>query len=145
MYERLLDKTNPPTIDHIKAYIGEQSYGILMQFECFLKNNYHLTKEMKFPFGNSYGWGYKYGHKTSHLCYVFFESHAITATLQLGDNCVPKIEQVLPALSQKAQALWKDRYPCGVNGGWIHYRILDQDDLNDVIEFIKVKKKPITV
>ncbi len=145
MYERLLNKKDPPTTEFIKGYIGEQSYNILSQFEDFLRKNYNLAKEMKFPFGNSYGWGYKYGHKTSHLCYVFFESHAITVTLQLGDNCVSKIEEILPTLSQKARDLWKNRYPCGVKGGWIHYRILDQNELKDVIEFVKVKKKPVEI
>ncbi len=145
MYERLLDKNDPPTTEFIREYIGEQSYTLLSQFEDFLRKSYDLTKEMKFPFGNSYGWGYKYGHKTSHLCYVFFESQAITVTMQLGDNCVPKIEEILPTLSQKARDLWKSRYPCGVKGGWIHYRILAPDELKDVIEFVKVKKKPVII
>ncbi len=143
MYERLLDKNNPPTTDYIKEYIGTKSYNVLLQFEDFLSNSYHLTKEMRFPFGNNYGWGYKYTHKTSHLCYVFFESNAFTVTLQLGDNCIPKIEQTLPNLSQKAKVLWQNRYPCGSQGGWIHYRVIDNDELNDVIEFLKIKKKPI--
>jgi len=143
MYERLLDKKNPPTTDFIREFIGAKSYNVLLQFEGFLGNNYHLSKEMKFPFGNNYGWGYKYKHKSSHLCYVFFESGAFTVTLQLGDNCVCKIEQILPGLSQKAKELWQNRYPCGEQGGWIHYRVLDPDELNDVLEFVKVKKKPI--
>jgi len=142
MYERLLDKNNPPATDFIKEFVGTKSYNVLMQFEDLLGNYYHLSKEMKFPFGNNYGWGYKYNHKSSHLCYVFFESDAFTVTLQLGDNCVPKIEQILPGLSQKAKELWQNRYPCGEQGGWIHYRVIEKDELNDVLEFLKVKKKP---
>lgn len=143
MYERLLDKNNPPTADYIREYIGKQSYGLLLQYEDFLRNHYHLTREMKFPFGNHYGWGYKYSHKTSHLCYVFFESNAFTVTLQFGDNYVSKIEQILPTLSQKAKELWQNRYPCGAKGGWIHYRVINQSELKDVIEFVQVKKKPV--
>ncbi len=142
MYERLLDKNNPPTTEFIRAYIGIKSHTVLLQFEDFLSNNYHLSKEMRFPFGNSYGWGYKYSHKSSHLCYVFFESGAFTITLQLGDNCVSKIEQILPNLSQKAKELWQNRYPCGEQGGWIHYRVIDTNELNDIFEFLKIKKKP---
>lgn len=142
MYERLLDKNNPPTADFIKEFVGIKSYTALAQFEDFLNNNYHLSKEIKFPFGNNYGWGYKYSHKSAHLCYVFFESGSFTVTLQLGDNCVPKIEQILPDLSQKAQELWQNRYPCGKQGGWIHYRVINRDELNDVLAFVRVKKKP---
>ncbi len=142
MYERLLDKNNPPATDFIREFVGIKSYTLLMQFEDFLNKSDHLSKEMKFPFGNNYGWGYKYSHKSSHLCYVFFESGAFTVTLQLGDKCVSGIEQILPCLSQKAKELWQNRYPCGEKGGWIHYRVMNIDELSDVIEFIKVKRKP---
>jgi hypothetical protein len=58
MYERLLDKNSPPTTEFIREYIGIKSYTILLQLEDFLSNNYHFSKEMRFPFGNNYGWGY---------------------------------------------------------------------------------------
>jgi hypothetical protein len=141
MYERLLDKNNPPATDSIREFVGK-SYSLLLQFENFLNNSYQLSKEMKFPFGNNYGWGYKYSHKSNHLCYLFFESGAFTVTLQLGDKCVSGIEKILPGLSQKAKELWQNRYPCGEHGGWIHYRVMSPDELNDVIEFIKIKRKP---
>lgn len=142
MYERLLDKNSPPTTEFIREYIGIKSYTILLQLEDFLINNYHFSKEMRFPFGNNYGWGYKYSHKSSHLCYTFFEYGAFTITLQFGDNYVSKIEQMMPNLSQKSKELWQTRYPCGEQGGWIHYRILNANELNDIFEFVKIKKKP---
>jgi hypothetical protein len=142
MCERLLDKNNPPATDFIREFVGVKSYTVLLQFEDFLSNNYHLSKEIKFPFGKNYGWGYKYSHKSRHLCYIFFESGAFTVTLQLGDKCVSAIEQILPGLSQKAKKLWQNRYPCGEQGGWIHYRVMNTDELNDVLEFVKVKMKP---
>ncbi len=143
MYERLLDKKNPPTADFIEKYLGAESYGLLSQFEGFLNDNYDLVRLMKFPFGNKYGWGYKYSHKSKHLCYLFFESGAFTITLQLGDDCVSGIEKILPDLSQKAGKLWENRYPCGKWGGWIHYRVMNESELNDIFEFVKIKKKPI--
>jgi len=63
--------------------------------------------------------------------------------LQLGDNCVAKVEQMLPEFSAKTVDLWKNRYPCGKQGGWIHFRVLDANELNDIFELIKIKKKPI--
>jgi hypothetical protein len=63
--------------------------------------------------------------------------------LQFGDNYVSKIEKIIPNLSQKAKELWQNRYPCGEQGGWIHYRILNTNELNDIFEFMKVKKKPV--
>lgn len=117
MYERLLDKSAPPDGDFVKEYLGAESYGFLLQLDKFLNDHYDLKKELKFPFGSSYGWGYKYSHKSSHLCYAFFEAGAFTVTLQLGDSCVPTVRKLLPALSEKAKQLWQDRYPCGELGG----------------------------
>jgi hypothetical protein len=144
MYERMLDKENPPSENAVMAWLGVESNCRLMSLEEFLNGNYELTKELKFPFGNRYGWGYKYGHRSSHLCYIFFEAGAFTVTLQLGDALVKKVEQALPAMTDKTKKLWETRYPCGDHGGWIHDRVLSQADLRDVFTLIKIKKKPMT-
>ena len=142
MYERLLDKNDPPTEDAIRAYIGKDACALLQLFEEFLDSHYDMHRELKFPFGNHYGWGYKYSHKTSHLCYVFFESGAVTVTLQLGDNCAAKVKEMLPRLSPKANELWRGRYPCGQEGGWLHDRVFSEKDLGDIFEWVMIKRKP---
>lgn len=141
MYERLLDKNVSPSEDFIKKYLGTESYHNLLELEKYLNTHYDLKKEIKFPFGNSYGWGYKYSHKSSHLCYAFFESGAFTITLQLGDSCVAAVNKILPDLSAKANELWKNRYHCGKQGGWIHYRVISPDELSDIFSLIAAKKK----
>lgn len=143
MYERLTDKTATPSEDFIKEYIGQEGYTLLAGLEDFLTIHYVLTRELKFPFGNHYGWGFKYSHKALHLCHVFFEAGAFTVTLQLGDKCVTRVEQILPQLSQKAGELWQKRYPCGEKGGWIHYRVTDESCLKDILTLIKIKKPPV--
>ncbi|MCI1953117.1 MAG: DUF3788 domain-containing protein [Clostridiales bacterium] len=141
MYERLLDKNVSPSEDFIKKYLGTESYHNLLELEKYLNAHYDLKKEIKFPFGNRYGWGYKYSHKSSHLCYAFFESGAFTITLQLGDPCVSAVNKILPTLSAKANELWKNRYHCGKQGGWIHYRVISTDELSDIFSLIAAKKK----
>jgi hypothetical protein len=143
MYERLLDKNVSPSEDFIKKYLGTESYHNLLELEKYLNAHYDLKKEIKFPFGNRYGWGYKYSHKSSHLCYAFFESGAFTITLQLGDPCVTAVNKILPTLSAKANELWKNRYHCGKQGGWIHYRVISTDELSDIFSLIEAKKKAI--
>jgi hypothetical protein len=140
MYERMLSK-QPPSQQEIDDTLDAAKQH-LDSLEVFLKANYDLVRELKFPFGNSYGWGFKYSHKASHLCYAFFETGAVTLTLQLGDKLVPAIEAALPRLLPKTQELWSHRYPCGKQGGWVHYRITDPLELGDVFELIKIKKRP---
>lgn len=41
----------------------------------------------------------------------------------------------------KTKELWENRYPCG-NGGWVHYRVENDNELFDIQKFICIKKKP---
>ena len=143
MYERLLDKSHEPALEQIKEYLGNESHERFTQLEKYLQTHYLLTKELRFPFGNSYGWGYKYSHKSAHLCYAFFEEEAFTVTIQIGDKQVPVVENALNSLSPKTQKLWEERYPCGGNGGWVHFRVLRDEELKEVYTLISAKKKPI--
>ena len=142
MYERLLDKMREPTLERVKEHLGSKSFERLSALEEYLQTHYQLSAEMRFPFGNSYGWGYKYSHNSTHLCYVFFERGAFTVTIQIGDKQTHWVEAVMSALSPKAQALWANRYPCGDNGGWVHYRVLRDEELNDVYHLLSAKRKP---
>ena len=143
MYERMLDRNNEPSMDEIKAYIGEPGCGLLAKLEDYLRSHYELARELRFPFGKSYGWGFKYSHKTKHLCYLFFEKGAITVTIQIGDGDVPKLSKLLDGFLPKTKRLWEERYPCGKAGGWMHYRVFSEGELADVIGIISVKKKPL--
>ena len=143
MYERLLDRNSEPAAEQVKEYLGRESYKRLSALEEYLQAHYRLSKEMRFPFGNNYGWGYKYSHKAAHLCYAFFEEDAFTVTLQIGDKQAHLVEDMMNTLSPKAQELWANRYPCGDHGGWVHYRVLSNEDLSDVYKLIGAKKKPI--
>jgi len=142
LYERLLNKNEVPDETMIAEHMGRSSNERLDALECTLKKNYQLSKELKFPFGSDYGWGYKYGHRSSHLCYVFFERGSFTVTLQIGDKLVPLAESILPSLLPKTRELWEKRYPCGERGGWVHYRVLTDEELDDVVKLIAVRKRP---
>lgn len=143
MYERLLDKNNQPTPEQVREYLGERSFRRLSSLEEYLRAHYLLSKETRFPFGNNYGWGYKYSHKAAHLCYAFFEKEAFTVTLQIGDKQVHTLDGMMGSLSPKARELWENRYPCGENGGWVHYRVLADEELSDVYQLLYAKKKPV--
>jgi hypothetical protein len=45
-------------------------------------------------------------------------------------------------LLPETQVLWKNRYPCGDFGGWIHLSVETDDELADPIRLIGIKVKP---
>lgn len=141
-FPRMLEKKKKPTAVMIDKYLGDESADRLHRFESMLAALYNLNTELRFPFGNKYGWGYKFSHGRKHLCYAFFEEGAFTVTLQLGDESVEQVTALMPTLLPETQTLWENRYPCGEHGGWIHYRVLSDAALPDIIALVQTKVKP---
>ncbi len=137
MYERMLDKKIKPNPDEIRNYIGKESDAYLDKMEKLLRKTYDLNKELRFPFGNKYGWGYKFSHKTKHLFYLFFEKGSITATMQIAKRRYT--DDLINRLSKQGKNLWENRYPCGNGGGWVHLRISDNVDFDDFLVFLQMK------
>jgi len=143
--KRLLEKAHQPTEAEIQAFIGVDAWRQLMKLEEMLKERYNLNREIKFPFGNSYGWSFRYTHNKSLLFYVFFEEGGLSCTLSISDKGVPMVEAMLSELQPDIQSLWKNRYPCGDIGGWIHCSIENDNELPDIVRLLgaKVKQKYI--
>ena len=140
MYERMMCK-EPPSPEETAKFLGGGA-ATLKQIEEFLYQNYDIIRELKYPFGKAYGWGYKYSHGSATLCYIFFETGAVTVTLQLGDKAVSAVEAALEEMLPKTRESWASRYPCGKAGGWVHYRVTDAGEIKDVCGLIKIKKAP---
>jgi len=66
----------------------------LLKNSLFRISEYAIILEVKFLicYYSFEGWGYKYSHKSSHLCYAFFEKGAFTVTVQIGDKQVHSVE-----------------------------------------------------
>lgn len=48
------------------------------------------------------------------------------------------IRSVYSELSDYAKNVWNNKYPCG-NGGWLNYRITDENQLQDLIKILDIK------
>jgi len=139
--KRLFEKANQPTEETIKSFIGDDAWRQLMKFEDMLGECYNLNREMKFPFGNNYGWSFRYTHNKSLLLYVFFEEGGLSCTLSIADKGVPQVEAMLNDLQPDIQELWKNRYPCGEIGGWLHCSIESDEELSDIVRLLGAKVK----
>lgn len=134
MYERMLDGQTQPSYEEFTEYCGERK-ALLEKADDFLINQLHAEKEMRFPYGKHYGWGLKYSLKRKHLCDIFAENGAFTVMLRLADSQFDKMYEG-PLLETKK--LIDNKYPCG-SGGWIHYRVLTWQQLEDVFKMLRLK------
>ncbi|MDR0930799.1 MAG: DUF3788 family protein [Clostridiales bacterium] len=143
--KRLNDKAIHPTQEFVRDFMGDNAWQRLMRFEDMLRQRYNLGVEMKFPFGNEYGWGFRYSHNKSLLLHTFFEQDGFCATISINDRGADKVAGMLSDSLPKTQELWKNRYPCGKNGGWIHYSVESDEELLDVVRLVSVKVKPLKI
>jgi hypothetical protein len=141
MGERLLDQAVRPTPEAIAQLLGTDALERLKCLEATLRSDYDLSVSLEFPFGSSYGWGYKYSHKAQMLCYAFFERDSFTVTVSLGKAALPRLNAAFASLLPKTQKLWEDRYPCG-EGGWVHYPVGFDGELEDVLTLIHCRRPP---
>jgi len=54
--KRLTEKFHQPTEEFVKIFMGDDAWGRLMRCEDILRVHYDLSREIKFPFGNDYGY-----------------------------------------------------------------------------------------
>jgi hypothetical protein len=139
MYERMLNKNIIPSENDIKEHIGEKSFENIKLIKSGLGKIFNINLELKFPFGNNYGWGYKFSDGKKHLFYLFFEKNSITIMLQIKRIKTEREIENYNRLSEEGKNYWINRYPCGENGGWIHYRIINKEQLKDIEIFLTIR------
>lgn len=134
MYERMLDKSARPTLEQMTAYCGEA--GPWYQRLCsFLEGQAEIEGEIRFPYGNHYGWGVSYRRGKKLICTLFCEDGAFTMMLRLSNA---QYAAVYDKLSAGAQQVVDARYPCS-DGGWIHLRVLGQTQFEDAKKLLSLK------
>ena len=60
----------------------------------------------------------------------------------MPSKAVGQVNEILESLLPKTKEMWRKKYPCG-DGGWVNYRVLNNEELTDVLSLIAIKKKPV--
>jgi len=134
MYERMLDKQETPAFDDLIRYSGN-SGRLWLALDKYMEETYNVSKQIRFPYGKDYGWSVKYSIKSKHICDVFAENGAFTALFQISDRAV---DTIYDALGAYAKDVWADKSPCA-SGGWIQFRVLNEEQLQDLEKIIHAK------
>ena len=134
MYERMLNKQEVPTFDALIRYSGDS--GLLwLELDTRMEEKYNMSRQIRFPYGKDYGWSVKYSIKSKHICDLFAETGAFTALFQVSDKAV---DTIYNELGEYAKAVWADKSPCA-SGGWIEFRVLNKEHLQDLEKIIHAK------
>lgn len=136
MYERMLNKQELPSLEAMIMYCGENAQ-LFTSFLQFLQEMYQTTQEIRFPYGKYYGWSVSQRKGKKLMCDVFAEEGAFTVMLRLTNK---QYDDVYKKVCSYTQEYIDNKYPCS-DGGWIHYRVLCDEHLEDVKTLVSVKMK----
>lgn len=136
---RMTEKLCQPSEETIRLFMGDDAWERLMKLEGMLEQRYELGREVRFPFGNSYGWSFRYTSKKSLLLYVFFEDGGFCCTISISDSGAKQVEAMREGLHPEVQKHWDNRYPCGSTGGWMNCSVESDEEIPDLVRLIGVK------
>ena len=134
MYERMLNKQAVPTVEEMTAYCGENAEFFTM-LNQWLSNQYDTVQEIVFPYGNHYGWGIAHRVKKKLLCNIFPEDNAFTVMVRLSNR---QFASAYGTVQKYTQDYIDHKYPCS-DGGWVHYRVICKEHLEDIKKLLIVK------
>ena len=137
MYERMLDKLAKPTIEEMAVFCGENAERFSLLNE-WLASVFHTDERIVFPYGNHYGWGVSHKVKNKLICNIFAEDNAFTVMMRFSDR---QYQTVYSQLQEYARGLIDNKYSCG-DGGWIHYRVTEEEQFDDIKTLLAVKCSP---
>ncbi len=136
MHERMLDPSHKPDLNEMAGYC-EDAGTIFLSLNETLSSKYGTRQDIRFPYGNQYGWGVKHALGKNHICYLFAEKGAFTLIIRLSNA---QIERVYPEADERVKELLVHKYPCG-DGGWIHFRAITPEDERQACKLLQAKMK----
>jgi hypothetical protein len=137
MYERLSDKNNMPTIEDFILHIG-LCKELFENIDLFITNELNAEKELGFSSDkNVRGWGVGFKSKSKFFGTIIAEKDAFTVVMRLTDEQIKKAhDEVLPYAQECL-----NNYQRTSNGGWVQYRVLNTEQLEDVKKILRIRNK----
>ncbi len=140
MYERMLNKNNVPTYKEMIEYCAEIGQRF-KEVNDLLSNKFYTITNINFPYGNKYGWCITHKVKSKLICNIFPECSSFSVMIRLTNQ---QFNSIYNRLGEYAKNYIDNKYPCN-DGGWIHYRVTNGNQISDLITIITEKCNKNTV
>ncbi|SCG82447.1 hypothetical protein DW1_0839 [Proteiniborus sp. DW1] len=140
-FSRMFNENIKPNEESMKKFIEEKNVVELWdKLINFIEHNYKLDKYINYG-GKKYGWEihYKYGKKT--IISIHPERRAFTVLFTFGKKELESFNSIKDQVG-KATLDLVDGTKHYHDGKWIWLRVTDNEQLNDVLILLKIKKKP---
>lgn len=127
MYERMLKKQEVPTMEAMSTFCGDMAEDF-NNLDAWLSEKGQTNRKITFPYGNHYGWAITHRKGQKLICQIFPENGAFTVMMRLTNA---QFESIYDRMEAGTKDLIDNKYPCN-DGGWIHFRIMNQQQIRDI-------------
>jgi hypothetical protein len=132
------DKKHPPSEIEISAAIGPMLNEWQASIE-WVRTNYPVRDELKFMYGQKYGWGRKFQVGGSLLACLYPTRNGFTAQVILNNTALAKADQLKLKKSARQAIAKATPYP---EGKWLFIPITCRGDLLDFQQLLVLKRQP---
>ena len=142
MWSEQYDSTCTPTNENIGKYINN---NLWQELNTYLQDVYNIAPKIVYSGcsmedGRWKGWNIKYRKSGKSLCTVYPNQGWFIALVPIGLNELSEAELIAPLCTEYSQNLFKQAV-IGYNGKSLAFEVKSVDILNDVKEFISIRRK----
>lgn len=135
----LKDINYQPTIEEIKAYIGNE---IFKQFLTYMNEEYKALCKIEYSKDVYFkGWNVKFRKAGKGLCVIYPKEGYFTVLVVIGSKEQDKFNDLYPALSKEMKEIY-DNTKEGNNQRWLMIDINKKNELyDDVLKLIQIRRE----
>lgn len=135
----LKDINYQPTIEEIKAYIGNEIFN---QFFAYMNEEYKALCKIEYSKDVYFkGWNVKLRKAGKGLCVIYPKKGYFTVLVVIGSKEQDKFNDLYPALSKEMKEIY-DNTKEGNNQRWLMIDINKKNELyDDVLKLIKIRRE----
>ena len=135
----LKDINYQPTIEEIKAYIGNE---IFKQFLTYMNEEYQAVRKIEYSKDVYFkGWNVKLRKAGKGLCVIYPKEGYFTVLVVIGSKEQDKFNDLYPALSKEMKEIY-DNTKEGNNQRWLMIDINKKNELyDDVLKLIQIRRE----
>ncbi|NMM62597.1 DUF3788 family protein [Clostridium sp. P21] len=139
-YERMHNKEPLPTYEEIRNFIGNIEVKKFDKVIAFIEENYNFNKEICYG-GKNYGVLIRFRRSGKTLLSLFPEKNCFSCVLVYGKKEIEQFQNRKNEFSDYMNVIFNETKHYH-DGKWMLIRIEDEKYIDELMEMIKVKKKP---
>jgi hypothetical protein len=137
--QRMMDGTHAPSEQEIADFIGMPAREAWVKLTRFLRENYDIMPEMMFD--KKRGWDVRYRKSGRTLATLTPEKGAVRVLVVLGREETAKALAMQDVLSPQIRRLIENTKQLH-DGRWLWIRLFQAVDAEDVLQLVRIKRKP---